>query len=105
MNPLAKAPIKLKSKLTDTTLVVPYTLYSEYWTNIEGIEMTNCNITGSLNVEKIIIPRGMELKNPVTSEVWTDELLITLLPNLKTIVRIHEDGAVISYNITESSIN
>lgn len=76
------------SNITDGRLVVPYTI----GTHTEVIVIAPENIT------KIIIPRGIKLTNNVE---MTDEALVEMFINLNTIVRIHEDGAVLSFNIAE----
>ena len=80
------------SNITDGRLVVPYTI----GTHTEVIVIAPENIT------KIIIPRGIKLTNNVE---MTDEALVEMFINLNTIVRIHEDGAVLSFNIAEGAMN
>ena len=74
-------------------LVIPYDLGAH-----DSIEVTNPE-----NVTKIIIPRNMELK--YNNETMTDEDLVSVFINLKTIVRIHKDGAVLSFDIENSALN
>jgi hypothetical protein len=56
-------------------------------------------------ITKIVIPRGMSFYNPFDGEDIDDEGLIKIFPNLKTIVRIHNDGAVLSYNVETAELN
>lgn len=80
------------SGITDGKLVIPYTLGS----------YTSIAVINSENITKIVIPRGMNLINKTN---MTDEDLVAVFANLNTIVRIHEDGAVLSFNITEGAMN
>ena len=57
-----------------------------------------------LGTPKIACNALSELSNKEDIEI-TDEDLIVIFTNLQTIVRIHEDGAVLSYNIEEQSMN
>ena len=81
------------SKISDGVLVIPYNIYKKH---------TSINVVDAEKINKIIIPRGMKLIN--TTEM-TDEDLVSVFTNLQTIVRIHEDGAVLSYNVTDGSLN
>lgn len=81
------------TEVNNGLLVIPYNLgYQDVLT-----------VTSEENVIKIIIPRGLGLYHH--GEFVTDEKLVEIFPNLQTIVRIHEDGAVLSYNIAEQSMN
>ena len=80
------------SKITDGKLVIPYDLETH----------TSVSVIDPEVITKIIIPRGMNLVN---EQIMTDEDLVAIFTNLNVIVRIHEDGAVLSYNIAESAMN
>lgn len=80
------------SKITNGELVIPYDL--ENYSTI--------NVISPENVNRIVIPRGVELIN---NTAMSDEDLLNMFINLNIIVRVNEDGTVWSYNIEEQSMN
>ena len=80
------------SEITNGGLVIPYDL--ENYSTI--------NVVSPENVDRIVIPRGVELIN---NTAMSDEDLLNMFINLNIIVRVNEDGTVWSYNIEEQSIN
>ena len=72
------------------TLVIPPNIESHY----------RIQVLGGDYIEKIIIPRNTNLYYQ-NGEIATNEDLKTLFPNLKTIVRIDEDGVVSKYNVEQ----
>lgn len=80
------------SEITNGELVIPYDL--EVYSTI--------NVISPENVNRIVIPRGVELTNNTS---MSDEDLLNMFINLNIIVRVNEDGTVWSYNIEEQSIS
>lgn len=89
------------------TLIIPYD-----YVITNSLSYPNYNITNAELITKIIIPRNADVDFYYEDQfaegirhTWSDETFLEHFPNLEVLVRIHEDGAVLSYNLKTEALN
>lgn len=89
---ISSGVLHIDCSIIEEELVIPYTIGTHNTVSVVNPE----------NITKIVIPRGTKLIN---NTEMMDEDLVSIFTNLQTIVRVHEDGAVLSYNIADGAMN
>ena len=78
-------------------LVIPYDVFNKGW-SVEpdaDIAYAHLNHPGNNFIKKVIVPRGLNSKFSKSDiRIW--------FPNLETIIRINDDGVIISENVNDN---